>query len=347
MADIRFDGKVAIVTGAGGGLGRQHALELARRGAKVVVNDLGGSVDGSGGGSEAANKVVEEIKALGGEAIANGSSVTDDAGVALMVKHAMDAWGRIDILIANAGVLRDKSFSKMEIADFEFVLDVHLLGTVKPAKAVWEIMKEQNYGRIVCTTSSSGLYGNFGQTNYGAAKLGIIGFMNTLKLEGQKNNIHVNAIAPVAATRMTENLMPPEILERLKPRVRDAGRGVPLLGRSPHRLHPDRRRRRLRALAHRRDRGRLPGRRRPLGRGSPRQLGEDHRPGRPAGLRHRRRAEREVLPQDAGRLSPGAGGPGRPRPNVITRNPLAPTQVIARNLGAASVRQRRSPRRRQ
>jgi NAD(P)-dependent dehydrogenase (short-subunit alcohol dehydrogenase family) len=217
MADIRFDGKVAIVTGSGGGLGRQHALELARRGARVVVNDLGGSVDGSGGGSEAAHNVVEEIKALGGEAIANGSSVTDDAGVALMVKDAMDAWGRIDVLVANAGVLRDKTFSKMEIADFEFVLGVHLMGTVKPAKAVWEIMREQNYGRIVCTTSSSGLYGNFGQSNYGAAKLGIIGFMNTLKLEGQKNNIHVNAIAPVAATRMTENLMPPAILERLKP----------------------------------------------------------------------------------------------------------------------------------
>jgi len=217
MADIRFDGKVAIVTGAGGGLGRQHALELARRGAKVVVNDLGGSMDGSGGSSDAAQAVVAEIKAAGGEAIANGSSVTDDAGVELMIKHAMDAWGRIDILIANAGVLRDKSFSKMEIADFEFVLDVHLLGTVKPAKAVWEIMKAQNYGRIVVTTSSSGLYGNFGQTNYGAAKLGIIGFMNTLKLEGQKNNIHVNAIAPVAATRMTESLMPPEVLKRLAP----------------------------------------------------------------------------------------------------------------------------------
>ncbi len=218
MADIRFDDKVAIVTGAGGGLGRQHALELARRGAKVIVNDLGGSVDGSGGGSDAANKVVEEIKAFGGEAIANGSSVTDDAGVALMVKQAMDAWGRIDILVANAGVLRDKSFAKMEIPDFEFVLGVHLLGTVKPTKAVWDIMREQNYGRIVVTTSSSGLYGNFGQSNYGAAKLGIIGFMNTLKLEGQKNNIHVNAISPVAATRMTENLgMPPEIFERLKP----------------------------------------------------------------------------------------------------------------------------------
>ncbi|THD61120.1 SDR family NAD(P)-dependent oxidoreductase, partial [Phenylobacterium sp.] len=166
---------------------------------------------------DAANAVVEEIKAFGGEAIANGSSVTDDAGVTLMVKHAMDAWGRIDILVANAGVLRDKTFSKMEIADFEFVLGVHLMGTVKPAKAVWEIMRTQNYGRIVVTTSSSGLYGNFGQSNYGAAKLGIIGFMNTLKLEGQKNNIHVNAIAPVAATRMTENLMPPEILAHLKP----------------------------------------------------------------------------------------------------------------------------------
>jgi len=217
MADIRFDGKVAIVTGAGGGLGRQHALELARRGARVLVNDLGGSMDGSGGNSAAAEAVVAEIKALGGEAIANGSSVTDDAGVARMVRDAMDAWGRIDILIANAGILRDKSFSKMEIADFELVLNVHLMGTMKPTKAVWEIMKAQNYGRIVVTTSSSGLYGNFGQANYGAAKLGIIGFMNTIKLEGQKNNIHINAISPVAATRMTEGLMPPEVLEKLKP----------------------------------------------------------------------------------------------------------------------------------
>jgi NAD(P)-dependent dehydrogenase (short-subunit alcohol dehydrogenase family) len=217
MADIRFDGKVAIVTGAGGGLGRQHALELARRGAKVVINDLGGSMDGSGGSSEAAAKVVEEIKALGGEALANGSSVTDDAGVAHMIQQAMDAWGRIDILIANAGVLRDKSFSKMEMSDFEFVVGVHLMGSVKPTKAVWEIMREQNYGRIVVTTSSTGLYGNFGQTNYGAAKLALVGFMNSLKLEGQKNNIHVNAIAPVAATRMTENIMPPAIFEKLKP----------------------------------------------------------------------------------------------------------------------------------
>jgi NAD(P)-dependent dehydrogenase (short-subunit alcohol dehydrogenase family) len=217
MADIRFDGKVAIVTGAGGGLGRAHALELARRGARVVINDLGGAVDGSGGSSEAAQKVVAEIKAMGGEAIANGASVTDDAGVAGMVKQAMDTWGRIDILIANAGILIDKSFAKMEIADFEKVMAVHLMGTVKPTKAVWEIMRAQNYGRIVVTTSSTGLYGNFGQTNYGAAKLSLVGFMNTLKLEGAKNNIKVNAISPVAATRMTENLMPPQMLELLKP----------------------------------------------------------------------------------------------------------------------------------
>jgi NAD(P)-dependent dehydrogenase (short-subunit alcohol dehydrogenase family) len=217
MADVRFDGKVAIVTGAGGGLGRQHALELARRGAKVVVNDLGGSMDGTGGSSAAAEAVVAEIKALGGEAIANGSSVTDDSGVALMVKSAMDAWGRIDILIANAGILRDKSFSKMEIADFELVMNVHLMGTVKPTKAVWEIMRAQNYGRIIVTTSSSGMYGNFGQSNYGAAKMAILGFMNTIKIEGQKNNIHINAVSPVAGTRMTESLMPPEVLEKLKP----------------------------------------------------------------------------------------------------------------------------------
>jgi NAD(P)-dependent dehydrogenase (short-subunit alcohol dehydrogenase family) len=161
--------------------------------------------------------VVEEIKAAGGEAIANGSSVTDDAGVQRMVQDAMSAWGRIDILVANAGILRDKSFAKMDLSDFQVVVDVHLFGSVKPAKAVWEIMREQNYGRIVVTTSSTGLYGNFGQANYGAAKLSLVGFMNTLKLEGQKNNVHVNAISPVAATRMTENIMPPELLAQLKP----------------------------------------------------------------------------------------------------------------------------------
>jgi NAD(P)-dependent dehydrogenase (short-subunit alcohol dehydrogenase family) len=220
MSDIRFDGKVAIVTGAGGGLGRCHALELARRGAKVVINDLGGAVDGSGGSSEAAQKVVAEIKAFGGEAIANGASVTDDAGVAGMIKQTMDAWGRIDIIIANAGILRDKSFSKMEIADFEAVLAVHLMGTVKPVKAAWEIMKAQNYGRIVVTTSSTGLYGNFGQANYGAAKLSLVGFMNTMKIEGMKNNIKINAISPVAATRMTQGIgIPENLLDLLQPEL--------------------------------------------------------------------------------------------------------------------------------
>ncbi|MGA9796987.1 MAG: SDR family NAD(P)-dependent oxidoreductase [Rhizomicrobium sp.] len=214
---IRYDNKVVIVTGAGGGLGRAHALEFARRGAKVVVNDLGGAVDGTGGNSDAAVAVVKEITDAGGLAIANGASVTDDAGVAHLVKQTMDAWGRVDVLIANAGILRDKSFSKMDLKDFDAVMAVHVMGTVKPAKALWEIMKTQQYGRIVVTTSSTGLYGNFGQTNYGTAKLGLVGFMNTLKLEGAKDNIKVNAICPVAGTRMTENLMPPEMIAALKP----------------------------------------------------------------------------------------------------------------------------------
>ena len=214
---INFKDKVAIVTGAGGGLGRSHALELSKRGAKVVVNDLGGSVDGSGGSSDAAEKVVKEIISSGGQAISNGSSVTDDNGVKLMIDQTIDEYGRIDILINNAGILIDKSFSKMEINDFEKVLNVHLMGTVRPTKAVWEIMKEQNYGRILVTSSSSGLYGNFGQTNYGAAKLGLVGFMNTLKLEGQKYNVNVNALTPVAYTRMTANLMPPEAENLLTP----------------------------------------------------------------------------------------------------------------------------------
>ncbi len=214
---LDFTDKVVIVTGAGGGLGKSHALEFARRGATVVVNDLGGAMDGSGGSSEAAEAVVAEIKEAGGEAIANGSSVTDDAGVDNMIKQTMDAYGRIDVLVNNAGVLRDKSFAKMEINDFTFVVDVHLFGTMKPTKAVWPIMKEQGYGRIMVTSSSSGLYGNFGQANYGAAKLGVVGFMNTLKLEGQKDNIHINALAPVAWTRMTENLMPAEMEDMLTP----------------------------------------------------------------------------------------------------------------------------------
>ncbi len=214
---LDFTDKVVIVTGAGGGLGKSHALDFARRGAKVVVNDLGGSLDGSAGTSAAAEETVAEIIAAGGQAIANGSSVTDDEGVANMISQTMDAYGRIDVLVNNAGVLRDKSFAKMEIGDFTFVVDVHLFGTMKPTKAVWPIMKEQGYGRIMVTSSSSGLYGNFGQANYGAAKLGVVGFMNTLKLEGQKDNIHINALAPVAWTRMTSNLMPPETEELLKP----------------------------------------------------------------------------------------------------------------------------------
>jgi NAD(P)-dependent dehydrogenase (short-subunit alcohol dehydrogenase family) len=214
---LDFTGRVAIVTGAGGGLGRQHALALAARGAKVVVNDLGGARDGSGGSLSAAESVVAEIRAAGGEAIANGASVTDFEAVQAMVQQAIDAWGRVDILVNNAGILRDKSFAKMEIADFRTVVDVHLMGAVHCCKAVWPHMNEQKYGRILMTTSSSGLYGNFGQSNYGAAKLALVGLMQTLALEGAKNNIHVNSLAPTAATRMTEGLMPPQVLAALKP----------------------------------------------------------------------------------------------------------------------------------
>ena len=216
---VSFADQVAIVTGAGGGLGRCHALELARRGAKVVVNDLGGAMDGSGGSSAAAEAVVAEIKAMGGEALANGGSVSDRAGAQSMVDDAMNAWGRVDVLINNAGILRDKSFSKMTLDDFDMVVTVHLLGAAYCSHAVWPVMREQNYGRILMTTSPTGLYGNFGQTNYGAAKLGQVGLMNSLKIEGAKNNIHTNTIAPVAATRMTENLMPDEVLQKLGPEL--------------------------------------------------------------------------------------------------------------------------------
>ncbi|WP_373089224.1 SDR family NAD(P)-dependent oxidoreductase [Sneathiella sp.] len=214
---IRFDDRVAIVTGAGNGLGRCHALGLAARGAKVVVNDLGGSVDGSGGSSDAAKAVVAEIEAAGGEAIANGANVTKMDEVEAMVTEAMAKWGRVDILVNNAGVLRDKSFTKMELNDFSFVLDVHLMGSVNCSKAVWDIMRDQGYGRIAMTTSSSGLYGNFGQTNYGAAKTGVIGLLNTLVIEGAKYGIKVNALSPCAATRMTEDIIPENLLELLTP----------------------------------------------------------------------------------------------------------------------------------
>ena len=214
---LDFKGRVAIVTGAGGGLGRQHALALAARGAKVVVNDLGGARDGSGGSQTAAQAVVDEILAAGGEAIANGASVTDWDAVQAMVQQAIDTWGRVDILVNNAGILRDKSFAKMELADFRLVMDVHLMGAVHCCKAVWPHMTAQKYGRILMTTSSSGLYGNFGQSNYGAAKLALVGLMQTLSIEGVKNNIHVNSLAPTAATRMTEDLMSEAVLAALKP----------------------------------------------------------------------------------------------------------------------------------
>ncbi|MFN4360182.1 MAG: SDR family oxidoreductase [Hylemonella sp.] len=214
---IDFKGRVAIVTGAGGGLGKQHALALARRGAKVVVNDLGGARDGSGGSASAAQAVVDEIRAAGGEAMANAASVTDFEAVQAMVQQAVDTWGRVDILVNNAGILRDKTFAKMELADFRLVLDVHLMGAVHCCKAVWPHMTAQKYGRIVMTTSSSGLYGNFGQSNYGAAKLALVGLMQTLSLEGAKHDIRVNCLAPTAATRMTEDLMPPEVLRALQP----------------------------------------------------------------------------------------------------------------------------------
>lgn len=203
---ITLDGQVAIVTGAGQGLGRAHALALAARGANIVVNDLNN-----------ATSVVDEIKDAGGEAIANDANVVDYGQVEAMVKQAMDAWGRVDILINNAGILRDKTFHKMTIEDFRLVVDVHLMGSANCTKAVWEIMREQSYGRIIFTTSSTGLYGNFGQANYGAAKMAVVGLMNTLHLEGAKYDIRVNCLAPAAGTAMTEGLFPDGVYNLLTP----------------------------------------------------------------------------------------------------------------------------------
>ncbi|WP_336931569.1 SDR family NAD(P)-dependent oxidoreductase [Acinetobacter bereziniae] len=215
MIDLK--NRVAIVTGAGAGLGREHALLLARLGAKVVVNDLGSDVNGNGGSTNAAQSVVNEIVNAGGEAIANGASVTDASQVEAMVKETIERWGRVDILINNAGILRDKTFTKMTLDDFRTVIEVHLMGAVNCTKAVWDIMREQKYGRIVMTTSSSGLYGNFGQSNYSAAKMALVGLMQTLSLEGEKYNVRVNCLAPTAATRMLEGLLPEESLKALVP----------------------------------------------------------------------------------------------------------------------------------
>lgn len=214
---IRFDDQVAIVTGAATGLGRCHALGLAERGAKVVINDLGATPDGQGASASAAQQVVAEIEAMGGAALAHGADVSDEAQVADMVAQTMDRWGRIDILVNNAGILRDKTFAKMDIADFRKVVDVHLMGSAICAHAVWPIMRAQKYGRIVLTSSASGLYGNFGQSNYGAAKAAMMGLMNVLHLEGARENIRVNTLAPTAATRMTEDLLPEPALALLAP----------------------------------------------------------------------------------------------------------------------------------
>jgi len=214
---IDLTGRVAIVTGAGGGLGRAHALLLATRGAKIVVNDRGGARDGRGGGSATADAVVDEIRRAGGSAIANGADVSDEADVGAMIEQAMTEWGRVDILVNNAGILRDKTFAKIDFADFRAVIEVHLIGSSLCTKAVWPIMQAQGQGRIVMTTSSSGLWGNFGQSAYGAAKLGLVGLMNTLKDEGARHNIRVNCLAPSAATRMTSDIMPDDELAALDP----------------------------------------------------------------------------------------------------------------------------------
>lgn len=220
MADndpFGLKGRVAVITGAGGGLGRAHALLFAKHGAKVVVNDLGGSFDGSGKGSAAADKVVDEIKAAGGEAVANYDSVSTPEGGEGIVKSAIDAFGQIDILVNNAGILRDKSFTKMTDQDWDLVFAVHVKGAYYCTKAAWGPMREAGYGRIIMTSSASGIYGNFGQSNYSAAKMGVVGFGQTLALEGEKYNVKTNIIAPIAASRMTESLMPPPILEKLRP----------------------------------------------------------------------------------------------------------------------------------
>ena len=228
MADLGYDGKVAIITGAGGGLGRQHALLLAKRGALVVVNDLGGNIDGTGGDASAAQKVVDEIKAAGGEAVADHNSVATPEGGAAIVKTAVDTFGKVDIVINNAGILRDKSFHNMTPDLMNPVFDVHLKGAFHVTQPAWLIMREQGYGRIVSTSSAAGIFGNFGQTNYGAAKMGLVGFTRVLAVEGAKYNIKANAIAPLALTRMTEDLMG-SLADKLDP-----GQVSPIVGWLAH-----------------------------------------------------------------------------------------------------------------
>ena len=217
--DVRYDDRVAIVTGAGAGLGRSHAMLLASRGAKVVVNDPGGAVDGTGTASAVADKVVAEIKAAGGQAVANYDSVAEEKAAQRIIDTAMNTWGRLDILVNNAGILRDKSFNNLDMADYEFVNQVHHFGTVYCTKAAWPIMRAQKYGRIVVTTSGSGTVGNFGQANYGAAKMAVVGLINVLRHEGAKYGIRINAISPSALTRMTESLLPPDIGPWMKPEL--------------------------------------------------------------------------------------------------------------------------------
>ena len=302
--DIRFDGRVAIVTGAGGGLGRCHALGLAARGAKVVVNDLG-----PGGAPSASAQARRRPRSRPPAAPRWPTAPTSPTPhqVAAMVAAAEAAWGRVDILVNNAGILRDKSFAKMELADFEKVVDVHLMGSAICTKAVWNGMRERNYGRIVFTSSSSGLYGNFGQANYGAAKAAMVGLMNVLHLEGAKNNIRVNTLAPTARTAMTESLLPRRRRRADVAGIGDAGPAVP--GQRERALagDPRRRRRRFRGDPYRRDAGRLSARRRAHAGDDRRALRRDRRP------RHRRAARQRVRPDVQVRFD----GARRPRRDPV------------------------------
>ncbi len=295
--EIRFDNRVAIVTGAGTGLGRSHALGLAARGAKVMVNDLGVTTDGQGASSAAAEAVAQEIRDAGGEAMAHGCDVADEAGVKDMVARVMDAWGRIDILVNNAGILRDKTFAKMEMADFRKVVDVHLIGSANVTHACWQIMRDQKYGRIVLTSSASGLYGNFGQSNYGAAKAAMMGLMNVLHLEGARDNIRVNTLAPTAATRMTADLLPEAAQGLLAPETITPGLLYLRQRRRPQPRHPWRGRGQLCADAGVRDGRRDLDGRRQYPRRCRRSVRQDYRRGGPADADRRLQPDEEIRTQ--------------------------------------------------